>query len=112
MVLASNYDEKGNLDSHSGGGILVFQASLTTSRGEAALGKLKEKMLGKEKLFVGIDLHKQRWHETIRTLDTKVFSASLPGTWEAFCSWTPLTGLCPEAVGTPLHFHDCGHLWT
>ncbi len=33
----------------------------------------------KEDLFVGIDLHKQRWHVTIRTLDTEVFSASIPG---------------------------------
>jgi hypothetical protein len=38
----------------------------------------KEKRVGKEDLFVGIDLHKQRWHVTIRTLDVEVFSASLP----------------------------------
>ena len=36
-----------------------------------------------EELFVGIDLHKHRWHITIRTLDVELFSASIPGTWEA-----------------------------
>ena len=41
----------------------------------------KEKRVGKEDLFIGIDLHKQRWHVTIRTWDTEVFSASIPGDW-------------------------------
>ncbi len=36
-----------------------------------------------EELFVGIDLHKHRWHVTIRTFDVELFSASIPGTWEA-----------------------------
>ena len=36
-----------------------------------------------EDLFVGIDLHKTRWHGTIRTVDLELFSASIPGTWEA-----------------------------
>ena len=31
--------------------------------------RLKEKIVDKEDLFVGIDLHKQRWHITIRTSD-------------------------------------------
>ncbi len=43
--------------------------------------RLKEKMVDKEDLFVGIDLHKQRWHVTIRTLDVEVFSGSIPGDW-------------------------------
>ncbi len=43
----------------------------------------KEQMTGGEDLFVGIDLHKNRWHITIRTFDVEVFSASIPGTWEA-----------------------------
>ena len=34
-------------------------------------------------LFVGIDLHKHRWHVTIRTVDMELFSGSIPGTWEA-----------------------------
>ena len=29
-----------------------------------------------EVLFVGIDLHKHRWHVTIRTFDIELFSAS------------------------------------
>jgi transposase len=45
------------------------------------MGRLKEKRVGKEDLFVGIDLHKQRWHVTILTLDIEVFSASIPGDW-------------------------------
>jgi transposase len=40
-------------------------------------------MVDKEELFVGIDLHKQRWQVTIRTLDIEWFSASIPGIWEA-----------------------------
>jgi transposase len=36
-----------------------------------------------EELFVGIDLHKHRWYVTIRTFDVGLFSASIPGTWEA-----------------------------
>jgi transposase len=36
-----------------------------------------------EELFVGIDLHKHRWHVTIRTFDFELFSASIPGIWEA-----------------------------
>ena len=41
----------------------------------------KEKGVGKEDLFVGIDLHKQRWHVTIRTLDLEVFIGSIPVDW-------------------------------
>jgi transposase len=43
----------------------------------------KEKLVDREDLFVGIDLHKHRWHVTIRTVDLELFSASIPGTWEA-----------------------------
>ena len=43
----------------------------------------KHQMTNGEDLFVGIDLHKQRWHVTIRTFDVELFSASIPGTWEA-----------------------------
>ena len=47
--------------------------------------RLKEKMVGKEDLFVWIDLHKQRWHVTIRTFDVELSSASLPGDWGSLC---------------------------
>ncbi len=43
----------------------------------------KHQVTSEEDLFVGIDLHKQRWHVTIRTRDVELFSASIPGTWEA-----------------------------
>ena len=43
----------------------------------------KHQVASGEDLFVGIDLHKDRWHVTIRTMDLELFSASIPGTWEA-----------------------------
>ena len=43
----------------------------------------KHQMTSGEDLFVGIDLHKNRWHITIRTVDLELFSASIPGTWES-----------------------------
>jgi transposase len=60
-----------------------IQASQTTLHEEAAMGRQKEKLVDQEELFIGIDLHKLRWHVTIRTFDVEVFSASIPGTWEA-----------------------------
>ena len=35
-----------------------------------------------EELFVGIDLHKHRWHVTIRTADVEIFSNSIAGRWQ------------------------------
>ena len=58
----------------------------------------KSQMLSGEGLFVGIDIHKNRWHVTIRTFDVEVFSASIPGTWEALqrvlarCAGTSIAG--------------------
>jgi transposase len=43
----------------------------------------KHQVTSGDDLFVGIDLHKHRWHVTIRTFDVEVFSASIPGTWES-----------------------------
>src|SRR5438270_5131458 len=34
-------------------------------------------------VYVGIDLHRKRWHVTIRATEIELFSASIPGTWEA-----------------------------
>jgi hypothetical protein len=42
----------------------------------------KHQAAREEDLFVGIDLHKRRWHLTIRTFDIELFSASIPGNWE------------------------------
>ncbi len=36
-----------------------------------------------KRLFVGIDLHRLRWHVTLRTEDAELFSGGIPGTWEA-----------------------------
>jgi hypothetical protein len=38
--------------------------------------RLKHQVTNGEDLFVGIDLHKHRWHVTIRTFDVELFSAS------------------------------------
>src|SRR5512139_3548389 len=43
----------------------------------------KHQVTSGEDLFVGIDLHKIRWHVTIRTVDIELFSSSIPGTWES-----------------------------
>ena len=43
----------------------------------------KHQVTSGEDLFVGIDLHKTRWHVTIRTVDLELFSASIPGNWES-----------------------------
>jgi hypothetical protein len=40
------------------------------------------KQIQSEELFGGIDLHKRRWHVTIRTVDVEVFSSSIAGKWE------------------------------
>ena len=36
-----------------------------------------------EKIFVGIDLHNNKWHVTVRTAELELFSGSIPGRWEA-----------------------------
>ena len=47
----------------------------------------KDKLTSGEDLFVGIDLHKNRWHVTIRTVDLELFSASIPGTGYTFFNY-------------------------
>ena len=39
--------------------------------------KIINKQIQGEELFVGIDLHKRRWHVTIRTFDVEIFSSSI-----------------------------------
>jgi transposase len=36
-----------------------------------------------KQVFVGIDLHRLRWHVTVRTEEVELFSGSIPGQWEA-----------------------------
>lgn len=47
------------------------------------MGKIKKQRVLAERLFVGIDLHKRKWHVTIRTVDVELFSGSLPAFWPA-----------------------------
>jgi len=44
--------------------------------------KNMRKQLQGEELFVGIDLHKHRWHVTIKTADVEIFSSSIAGRWQ------------------------------
>ena len=44
--------------------------------------KSMTKQVQGEELFIGIDLHKRRWHVTIRTADVEIFSNSIVGRWE------------------------------
>jgi transposase len=34
-------------------------------------------------VFVGVDLHRFKWHVTVRTEDQELFSGTVPGHWEA-----------------------------
>ena len=45
--------------------------------------RLIRKLIKGEDLYVGIDLHKIRWHVTIRSTDVELFCGSIPGEWEA-----------------------------
>ena len=47
------------------------------------MGKIKKQRVLGERLFVGIDLHKRKWHVTIRTVDVELFSGTIPGSWMA-----------------------------
>src|SRR3974377_646617 len=54
----------------------------------------KHQVTSGEDLFVGIDLHKNRWHVTIRTVDVELLSASIPGNWEALSvSWLAMANI-------------------
>jgi hypothetical protein len=41
---------------------------------------MKELRAG-DKVYVGIDMHKLKWHVTVRTADLELFSGSIPGKW-------------------------------
>jgi hypothetical protein len=70
------------------------------------MGRPKHPELTDEELFVGIDLHKHRWHVTIRTFDVELFSASIPGNWEALCR------LLARYAGHQLKaVYEAGYFW-
>lgn len=56
----------------------------------------KKALLAGEKVFVGIDLHKNKWHVTIRTAEFEQFSGSIPGRWDA------LKRILDRYIGHPL----------
>ena len=45
--------------------------------------RAKKELQPGDKVFVGIDMHKLKWHVTARTADFELFSGSIPGKWEA-----------------------------
>lgn len=45
--------------------------------------KKNEELLAEDKVFVGIDLHKAKWHVTIRSAEFELFSGSIPSRWDA-----------------------------
>ena len=45
--------------------------------------RLRKQKVSGEDLYVGIDLHKTRWHVTIRSKDVELFCSSIPGDWDA-----------------------------
>ena len=45
--------------------------------------RVKKELQPGDKVFVGIDMHKLKWHVTARTADFELFSGSIPGKWDA-----------------------------
>jgi transposase len=45
--------------------------------------KARKELQAVDTVFVGIDMHKLKWHVTARTTDLELFSGSIPGKWEA-----------------------------
>jgi transposase len=45
--------------------------------------RVKKELQPGDKVFVGIDMHKLKWHVTARTADFELFCGSIPGKWEA-----------------------------
>ncbi|MFC1826437.1 transposase [Thermodesulfobacteriota bacterium] len=45
--------------------------------------RAKKELQPGDKVFVGIDMHKLKWHVTVRTANFELFSGSIPGKWEA-----------------------------
>jgi len=44
--------------------------------------RAREELQPGEMIFVGIDLHNNKWHVTVRTAELELFSGSIPGRWE------------------------------
>jgi transposase len=44
--------------------------------------RTRKELQPEDRVFVGIDLHKNKWHITARTSELELFSGSIPGRWE------------------------------
>ena len=44
--------------------------------------KARKELQAGDRVFVGIDLHKKKWHVTARTTEFELFSGSIPGCWK------------------------------
>jgi hypothetical protein len=60
--------------------LLVLLVTLGRSRYETGGIKMSKE---KKELFVGIDLHKRRWHVTVRDADVELFSGNIPSRLES-----------------------------
>ena len=45
--------------------------------------RVRKELQAGDRVFVGIDLHKKKWHVTARTAELELFSGSIPGHWKA-----------------------------
>jgi hypothetical protein len=60
---------------------LLVVVMVTLSRAHYKTGRI-EMSEERREIFVGIDLHKRRWHVTVRDVDVDLFSGGIPGRWE------------------------------
>ena len=49
------------------------------------MARRKKELDPGEEIYVGVDLHKRKWHVTIRTVDVELFSGSIDGNWDSLC---------------------------
>ena len=59
--------------------------------------RARKELQAGDTVFVGIDLHKNKWHVTARTAELELFSGSIPGRWEA------LRGILDRYKGHLIH---------
>jgi transposase len=73
------------------------------------MGVYTKRCVSGKKVFVGVDLHKQQWHVTMRTEEQEVFSGSIPSRWEAL---EKLLNWCKEAQSVEVVYEaGCFGFW-
>jgi transposase len=60
--------------------LVVLMVTLSRAHYETVSNEMSEEKRG---IFVRIDLHKRRWHMTVRDADVELFSGGIPGRWES-----------------------------